>query len=112
MTSPQMQHTASVLREVEHERQRQDAKWGQRDHPDGVVPTMETDYAMRVAQQDCESAADRGECTYQLILNEEITEAFNEADPVKLRAELIQCAAVCVAWCEKIDRDLEKAVVK
>ena len=31
-----------------------------------------------------------------------------ESDPVKLRAELVQVAAVAVAWVEKIDRDIAR----
>ena len=35
---------------------------------------------------------------------EEVAEAFAEADVRRLRAELVQCAAVAVKWVEAIDR--------
>ncbi|MFF0295572.1 hypothetical protein ACFYST_06175 [Kitasatospora sp. NPDC004614] len=38
------------------------------------------------------------------ILLEEVYEAVAEADPAKLRAELIQVAAVCAAWVHDLDR--------
>lgn len=38
------------------------------------------------------------------ILREEVAEAFAETDPVALRGELVQVAAVAVAWAEAIDR--------
>jgi hypothetical protein len=37
------------------------------------------------------------------VLNEEVAEAFAESDPAKLRAELLQVAAVCAAWIYDID---------
>ena len=49
-----------------------------------------------------------GQCTWLHILREEVFEAFAEDDPAKLRAELIQVAAVAVQWVEAIDR-AEKA---
>jgi hypothetical protein len=42
--------------------------------------------------------------TWLLIALEEVFEALVEDDPVKLRAELVQAAAVLVAWIEAIDR--------
>jgi hypothetical protein len=42
--------------------------------------------------------------TWLLIALEEAFEAFVEADPAKLRAELVQLGAVTVAWIEAIDR--------
>ena len=36
-----------------------------------------------------------------------VGEAFAESDPDKLRTELIQVAAVAVAWIESIDRNSE-----
>ena len=37
------------------------------------------------------------------ILAEEVAEVYAESDPDRLRAELIQVAAVCVQWIEAID---------
>lgn len=117
--------SARVLEEVSYERQRQDAKWGEQNHPNGtgddvalmhgvtlpkphprVAVTMGT--LAHVARQVTDRAADDGSVTYADILLEEVGEAFAEADPAALRAELIQVAAVAVAWVEKIDRDAGK----
>jgi hypothetical protein len=42
--------------------------------------------------------------TWAHILTEEFYEALAEADPEKLREELVQVAAVAVAWVECLDR--------
>lgn len=41
------------------------------------------------------------------MLLEEVFEAMAESDLVKLRAELVQTSAVCVAWIEDIDSRTE-----
>lgn len=96
--------TRSVLDEVEGERLAQDVRWGRQDHPDGtgVAPIDRT--MAQVAQSRCEIAFENGRGTYRHILDEEVAEAFAESDPARLRAELIQVAAVAVAWVEAIDR--------
>ncbi len=106
MTEAQARAMSTVLLEVGDERQRQHAKWGEQNHADGT--SYAAQYMAQHAKHECDAAAKRGECTYKLILQEEVFEAFAEDDPVRLRAELVQCAAVCVAWVEKIDRDLSK----
>ena len=99
--------TRRVLDEVMDERIRQDLKWGEQNHPDGTGPYAFHIHITGVAdryRQECESAAAVGECTFRHILMEEVWEAAAEADPAKLRAELIQVAAVAAAWAEAIDR--------
>jgi hypothetical protein len=92
-----------ICEEVQHERRRQDKKWGQQNHPDGTGGAGREALA-EFAKQDCQDAFARGEGSWRLILREEIAEAMAEDDPVKLRAELIQSAAVIVAWVQCIDR--------
>jgi hypothetical protein len=41
--------------------------------------------------------------TWMHLVREEVAEAFQESDPVRLREELIQVAALCVSWVEKLD---------
>lgn len=107
----------TALDDVAAERVAQDAKWGQQNHPDGtdtnwvdqIRPAFgwngsEAMHAAKLARSDCQRAARRGEVTWLKILREEAAEAFAETDPAKLRAELIQVAAVAVAWVEAIDR--------
>lgn len=45
-----------------------------------------------------------GTVTWWHILREEVFEAAAEEDPDKLRAELVQVAAVALKWAEAIDR--------
>jgi len=122
--------TAPILAEVAAERGRQEAKWGQQNHPDGTGPKttpmaeivrgpgnaiVHRHYAFGLAFQ-ARSATDEhakeGTLTYADIFLEEVFEALAEEDPDKLRAELIQCAAVAVAWAEKIDRDHSPVVAQ
>jgi hypothetical protein len=48
--------------------------------------------------------AQEGTTTWKHILREEFLEAMAEEDPEQLREELVQVAAVAVAWIEAIDR--------
>lgn len=92
-----------VLDEVYDERRRQNAKWGEQDHPNGTGdPSLRdlADHHRRV----CDIRADMGDVTWRDIATEEFYEALAESDPALLREELIQLAAVAVAWAEAIDR--------
>lgn len=95
--------TARVLDEVERERCRQDEKWGEQNHPDGTARAGDPMTAT-LARIATTAAADEGRVTWRHILSEEVAEAYAESDPETLRAELVQVAAVAVAWIEAIDR--------
>lgn len=98
----------SVLHEISAERERQNVKWGVQDHPDGTGG----DLAKSLRQSSiatCEIAAAEGRLTWRDIMREEVAEAYAETDPALLRAELVQVAAVAVAWIECIDRRQEQA---
>jgi hypothetical protein len=98
-----MNRARELAEEVVAERNRQDEKWGVQDHPDGTggkVDKLRADNA----RVDCDDAFKAGRGTYRDILAEEVAEAFAESDPVALRAELVQVAAVALAWVEAIDR--------
>lgn len=97
----------SFLAEIVLERNRQDAKWGEQNHPDGTGrpgARQLADWARAVCK-----ANDPTRDNWQDILTEEVYETFAETDPVLLRAELVQIAAVCMAWVEAIDRRGRKA---
>jgi len=107
----------SVLDEVALERASQDAKWGEQNHPNGTGPSASVLDSLAIpfrhnsnrmlaitAQRRCDSMSDLGHCTYEAILTEEWAEALACDDPTELRAELVQVAAVAVAWVEAIDR--------
>lgn len=94
---------AVALREIDRERERQIDKWGPQSHPDGTGgPRLMR--ASEFARILCEAAFADDKGTWAHILTEEFFEAMAEADPEKLRTELIQVAAVAVAWVEDIDR--------
>ena len=105
--------TAQVLAQVWEERERQDQKWGEQNHPDGTrddrrllgdvsLPTWGT--ICYRARNMTDQLNKEGRATYLEIMLEEVAEAFSESNPVSLRAELIQIAAVAVQWVEAIDR--------
>lgn len=93
----------SVIGEVVAERLRQDAKWGEQNHPDGTGRDHATHKEIR-AKRDCERAFAAGRGTWRHIFIEEAAEVEGAKDEALLRAELIQVAAVAVAWVEAIDR--------
>lgn len=105
-----------VLKEVAAERKSQEARWGEQNHHDGTGPNTlmfgmrmpeEHTYAdMRKRATDItDSRTSMGMVSYGDIFLEEVFEAMAESDQDRLREELVQCAAVAVAWVEKIDRD-------
>lgn len=105
----------SILDEIRAERARQDGTWGEQNHPDMAGDAT--------AQCDAREMFEGWAGNYREINNgnfdprdadrrldwtgiflEEVYEALAESDPAKIRAELIQVAAVAAAWIECIDR--------
>lgn len=85
------------------ERLRQNAKWGEQNHPDGTgspYSTIDANYY----RMRCDTAFAEGRGTWAHILQEEVAEAIAETAPDKLTAELIQVAAVVLAWVEAVQR--------
>jgi hypothetical protein len=118
MKTTDAEHTESVLREVAAERVRQDAKWGQQNHP-SVDQTLARrrggctqermceEYEIPSedrAKQKCENATANGTVTYAHIAVEEMSEAVSAKYDTARRVELVQLAAVVVGWIEAIDR--------
>lgn len=97
-----MSKRQDILHEIEAERAAQDAEWGEQNHPDGTGGDWGA--AREMHRRKCGEAFERGAGTWRHILIEEVAEAFAETDPAKLRAELVQVAAVAAAWIEAIDR--------
>lgn len=93
--------TDTVLWDIAEERERQDAKWGEQHHKNGTDPANEKLADRAKAYNDLQAITGSGD--WCGILFEEVFEAFAELDDVKLREELIQVAAVAVAWVEDID---------
>lgn len=95
--------THGVLAQVAHERSAQEAKWGQQNHADGTGYAYLKGLADK-ARRECDTAAAAGHVTWRLILREEYREALAATSVEELREELVQVAAVAVAWIEAIDR--------
>jgi hypothetical protein len=122
--TPPASASPSVVLEIIRERARQDAKWGEQNHPNGTGPQSTplrgivflgpvlpengtTKFAFGLAQlakSSTDSKAAAGTVTFADILLEEVFEAVAEQNPALLRAELIQVAAVAAQWVEAIDR--------
>ncbi|MEV6832837.1 hypothetical protein [Amycolatopsis sp. NPDC051102] len=105
------QHTAAILARIATERARQDALWGEQNHPDGTGPDVEVAGLSRraadaahTARFTTEIARAEGRLTWLHILREEVYEGFAEADAADLVEELIQVAAVAACWAEAIER--------
>jgi hypothetical protein len=93
-----------VLDDVQRERVAQDRRWGQQNHPDGTGRPGSREAADQ-ARARCKANVPIDD-NWRDILDEEVAEAFAEVNPAKLRDELVQVAAVAVAWIEAIDRRL------
>lgn len=108
--------TSLVMSEIAAERTRQDQKWGEQNHPNGTGPqhvwvfTGPAEHVATATRDEANHQAQQGKLTWLDIQLEELAEAFAEDNPAKLRAELVQVAAVAVAWIEAIDRSASRTV--
>lgn len=93
---------AAFAEAVDDERQRQLSLWGPQPLPDGTGMPEQIE-AADVARQNCQDAFADGEGTHAYVMIEEAREVLAETDPDKLKAELIQLAAVCAKWIADID---------
>ena len=84
-----MSDTPDVLAEVRAERERQDAKWGEQNCHD-------FEWVSILAEEFGEAAQAANEANF--------TSGNRRGDWSHLRSELVQVAAVAVAWIECIDR--------
>lgn len=108
-----------VIMAVIAERVRQERKWGEQNHPSldqtllnrpgGCTPgRMCEEFQIPSPTRAtflCDMNHRRGTGTWAHILVEEVAEVVGEFDPIKRRQELIQTAAVCLAWIASIDRN-------
>ena len=107
--------TRAVLDRVLTERRAQEARYGEANELllDGtgydtrwLLPL--TKASAENIQQDLRSdyeafEQETGNPTWMHLVREEIAEAFQESDPDRLAEELIQVAALCVSWVERLD---------
>lgn len=104
LTTETVEGIGRVLADVHEERVRQLDRWGvQHRHDDTGGDTLraEAEQAKRICQA-MEKHVDGG-AGWRVVLAEEVAEVFAERDPAPLRAELVQVAAVAVAWIEDLD---------
>ena len=106
--------TKRVLAQVMDERRRQETRYGHvnDDLLDGTGPdtrwllpytTQSAEAIQLVLRADYEEYQEEtGLPTWVHLVREEVAEAFQETDPVKLQEELLQVAALCVSWVERI----------
>lgn len=112
-----MSNRSDILIEIDQERDRQDEKWGEQNHPDGtginwidqITPAYgweenASEHAAMLSKRATDRSARMDKQTWLQILREEVAEAFAETDLETLRSELIQVAAVAAQWVEAIDR--------
>lgn len=120
-THPRVSVRARVISDVIDELARQDAKWGQQNHPSldplllnrpgGCTPQrMAAEYEIPTAiraRSSTDRAAETGHKTWGHVLVKEVAEVVDagvvDGEPA-LRSELIQAAAVALQWAEAIDR--------
>lgn len=106
--------TLGVLMELADERARQFARYGTNsDLEDGTGPSVSWLRPLHAAPAVTIEVSFReeyliheqrtGRPTWTRLIREEVAEAFQEKDPTRLREELLQVAALCVSWVEKID---------
>lgn len=96
----------SIFDEIVFERINQNAVWGEQNHksfPDrSIIPLVKEEDV----KSECEFSRENGDLNWGIILLEEVTEALNcKGSDRQLREELIQAAAVIVAWLECLDRN-------
>lgn len=105
------QDTCRVLEDVRRERVAQRERYGLNETtPDGTGGAWLLPYTADPApaieaklRNDYMDYAEDAPVTWVHLLREEMAEAFAETDPIRLRAELVQVAALAVSWCERLD---------
>lgn len=106
----------NIFDEIRIERAKQEAKWGEQNHPilepvliDRDATRMCEEYEIpseNRAKSMCEINFSRGTGTWMHILVEEISEVAScGSNTGELRKELIQSASVLVAMIESLDRN-------
>jgi hypothetical protein len=118
MNLGKVKRTREVLELVFAERESQEAQYGEEniDRPSGTGPSTcwlgpytgdSADQIQRTLRTDYEEFEDEtGRVTWVHLIREEIAEAFEEDDNARLASEMIQVAALCVAFVETLDTPL------
>lgn len=108
-----MERTREVLDLVFQERERQEALYASTNRMlvSGTGPATRwllpytshpADKVQEVLRSDYEDWEETSLPTWAHLVREEVAEAFQESDPARLAEELIQVAALCVSWVERL----------
>ena len=110
---------ASLLNEIDAERERQIRKWGLQPLP-MALPSDRYSALEEIAKANCDMAMEQGNNSHALVIAEEAAEvyaaaqAFNASERKgpkirdKLRTELIQLAACCVKALEQLEQEVDQ----
>ena len=109
MNSQEEVETAAVVRDLLVRRAKNHAKWGPQHHPGGAFLKGPTGGTWQVVGAHLENIArtqleKHHSVSWSAILAEEVGEALVAGTPEQIRSELLDVAAVCIAWAEDIDR--------
>lgn len=116
-----------IIEEIIVERARQEAKWGQQNHPivdrnlsstwaahpEITAQNLALHYGVPTEENGksrCENSFKDGSGTYMHIIVEELAEAVGAKTRQEMRVELIQTAACVIAAIESMDREDAKEV--
>ncbi len=103
----------AAINAIVSERRFQVAKWPDCERlPDGTGGVAVREWSMNIAKHACDRAYREGRITHAHVFEEEACEVLAEADPVKLREELVQVAAVCVKWIADLDARAAEAAAQ
>ncbi len=94
----------AYAQEVVAERVRQNKKWGPQTHIDTTDLTPSYVIPEETTKILCELERSCDKLSWSSIAAEELSEAVWAKDAQSRREELIQLAAVCLAWVEDIDQ--------
>lgn len=104
-TTETSQRMVRAILQVIDERARQDQKWGEQNHPDAPEDRASLGIAANIdARLETDEALERGRLTWAHIAIEELSGAIYAPTDSERRRELVQLAAVAIAWIECIDR--------
>src|SRR5262245_5998885 len=114
---PDYAERLAVVCDVMDEMKAQDKKWGEQNHPDGTGPAVtmliagiKALDAANDARWLCERAAEQGTLTWRHISQEEDFESWAEhPNSEGLYKEIIQAAAVRLAWAQAMKRRWRRA---
>jgi hypothetical protein len=103
METPAHEITRNALADVFLERVFQNGKWGEQHHKDVSHDSNRAAFAALAKTYQHINDTNLAHPDWSNILLEEVYEALAEQETASMRQELVQVAAVAVAWIEDLD---------